>query len=467
MFFPRCAAHQPETYRSSRYDISMAWHDQKPETIRFTDHQRNWKKDFPESFKIYGDWMLCEAEDGERAAEIVAKPKGGPADMEMDGRGLPLLPELSTVVGQPSRQATIRKLFNMHYGESHKPGHLGCRKLTLAIARASGTKNQSVPWKTLIADKRKAFTAHVLPNRIALHEPSKMDQDVVENLWSHILELQKNEDPEDQFHFSHFLRGDEWLPARYDAEVAPRQKPGRKRPKTARGPPGLRQLPTADEREQDDNGEEGEDDRDLRGQGGGRGAKATAHRPSTAGPSGKPGARTQRSVPGTSNRCPGHSGTQLGRKDAGVRRAQRPGIASKDKGKARQMDDSSDTSVTPYEDESASSRGEELEHIDITHLNGGDSEDEQSFNTVREGKHSTQTPDYEERVKGVDPVVPPPDRLLQRATNQPPAWVGHEPERVFPFLWQLSLEPTWHELLTSWKHMVSATCMYTASRNSR
>ena len=72
------------------------------------------------------------------------------------------------------------------------------------------------------------------------------------------------------------------------------------------------------------------------------------------------------------------------------------------------MDDSSDTSVTPYEDESASSRGEELEHIDITHLNGGDSEDEQSFNTVREGKHSTQTPDYEERVKGVDPVVPPP-----------------------------------------------------------
>ena len=268
MFFPRCAAHQPETYRSSRYDISMAWHDQKPETIRFTDHQRNWKKDFLESFKIYGDWMLCEAEDGERAAEIVAKPKGGPADMEMDGRGLPLLPELSTVVGQPSRQATIRKLFNMHYGESHKPGHLGCRKLTLAIARASGTKNQSVPWKTLIADKRKAFTAHVLPDRIALHEPSKMDQDVVENLWSHILELQKNEDPEDQFHFSHFLRGDEWLPARYDAEVAPRQKPGRKRPKTARGPPGLRQLPTADECEQDDNGEEGEDNRDLRGQGG-------------------------------------------------------------------------------------------------------------------------------------------------------------------------------------------------------
>ena len=315
-----------------------------------------------------------------------------------------------------------------------------------------------MPWKTLIANKRNAFAAHIVPDRIALHEPSKMDQDVVENLWSHILELQKNEDPEDQFQFSHFLRGDEWLPARYDAEVVPRQKPGRKRPKTARRPPGLRQLPNADEREQEDDSEEGEDVGDPRGQGRHHGAKAITDKPSTARPSGKPGARTQRAAPGTSNRRPGNSGTRPGREDPRAHRAHGPGIASKDKGKARQIDDSSDTTVTPYEEESASSGGEGLEHIDITHLNGGDSEDEQTFNTVREGKRAAPTPDYEERMKGVDPVVPPPDRLLQRAANQPPVWVGHEANRVFPFLWQLSLEPTWHDLLTSWKHMVSFLC---------
>ncbi|KAI1789362.1 hypothetical protein LXA43DRAFT_1062872 [Ganoderma leucocontextum] len=294
------------------YDISMAWHDDKPEVVRFTDHQPNWNKEFPQFFKTYTDWMLSNADEDTRAHELPSKPKGGPAEMELDTRGLPLLPSLDSVSGQPARQATIQKLFNEHY--------------------STCVRNQGHACPVAY------FLAAIIPDELVIQDPSKMGKKAIEDLWEHILTLQECEDPVDQFQFSHYLHGSEWQPAKYDIDITPRKKSGRKRPKTAHGPPGLPQLPADEEGQADDEEDEMEDNEGLGGHGRGVGAKSKA---------------------------------------------------------------------------------------------------------------------LEDHIRGVDPVVPPLARLLKGASNQPPTWVEHDPERVFTFLWALSPEQAWQELLTSWKHMVA------------
>ncbi|KAI1789743.1 hypothetical protein LXA43DRAFT_1095995 [Ganoderma leucocontextum] len=382
--------------KHARYDISLAWHDDQPETVRFTEAQPNWKKDFPDSFKAYCHQMLATPDD-----------------------------ESST--RQPARQATIRKLFSAHY------------------ARACGKKDIAVPWKVVFTNKHNFFAADIIPDDIVIQDPSHMGQTPLENLWNHIHQLQDCEDPEEQFQFSQYLQGTTWLPAQYDAEPVVRQKPNRKRPKTARGPPAASRRAADDGREGDDEAE-GVDGDEQHGTRGGR--KSKGKRPEKSRGSKPGGDKVQVPGPGTSHKGKGNGRPGTGRSGSDPRRAHGEGQS---KGKGRQMDDRSDTSVTSYEEESASSREFEVEHINIDVV----SEDSDAApNPSIARKPAPRPVALQERVQGVVPVIPPQARLVQEATEKPPAWVGHVPECVFPFLWALSPEQAWRDLLTSWKHML-------------
>lgn len=50
---------------------------------------------------------------------------------------------------------------------------------------------------------------------------------------------------------------------------------------------------------------------------------------------------------------------------------------------------------------------------------------------------------------------PPPPGVVASAAFQPPSWVLYE-GRLFPWLWALTTEHSYRELLTQWRHMVRA-----------
>ena len=60
------------------------------------------------------------------------------------------------------------------------------------------------------------------------------------------------------------------------------------------------------------------------------------------------------------------------------------------------------------------------------------------------------------------PSIPsqPDSTLVAQAKDKPPSWVHDVDNRVFAFLWALSGEGTFHNLLTGWRHMVRAVYTY-------
>lgn len=253
----------------------------------------------------------------------------------------------------------------------------------------------------------------MLPRDISIKQPKHMVGADIHALWQHIHDIQNRRD-ESRFRFACVGEGKKLTPATYQPVAsqpdgtASGSKKGRKAGARLRAPPGFRRLAPANIADE-----------------------ADAH--------GEPARKTRR-----------------GRGRSTARAKDR-------KGKGRAADGSESSARSS----GAPSSAEEID-LHLTSGSGSTVDDEDPDPKAKAGP-STQArrsamvdqpprtqpqPRPRRQIETEAPRVPPPSELVEAAKHQPASWTNND-AHVIAFLWSLSGESEYRDLITSWIHMVS------------
>ena len=308
-------------------------------------------------------------------------------------------------------------------------------------------------------------------DRIILKDPADLHANELEALWQRIRELQEHDDWEDRFHWTHVCdkkgnrKAAKYLGRPPEEKQASRNK---RRTAAARRPPQAARQARANEN--DRAGEEDEDRAD--------GVRGAPGRGKGSGSKGQ-GGKTKKTT-GTKTKH-GGKGKERAHEESESDSAKSSRAGGEDESDP-ELPDSSGSSV----DDGSGACQVCCLFLPSLELEIGPAKPGPSRKHTRKTRAAARTetsskqppeprapqqrapaprrvaPPMNGELGGPDPDIPPSDAAIAEAKYAPPQWIGHDPARVFSFLWAIAGEKEYRLILNTWRHMVSAISHFLA-----